>query len=49
MGRLVVLLDLAGAVLLVAAAWLLSPIAGLAVAGVACLAIAYFLEPRHTP
>lgn len=48
MDRLTVLLDVLGVVLLIGAAWLFSPILGLAVAGAACLAIAYFVEPRRT-
>jgi 4-hydroxybenzoate polyprenyltransferase len=49
MGRLVIALDLAGAALLIGAAWLFSPILGLAVAGASCLATAYFIETRRIP
>jgi len=47
MGRLIVDgLVLLGGALLIASAWLLSPISGLAVAGVACLLLAYTIDPR---
>lgn len=44
MGRLVIALDVLGLALLVGAAWLFSPILGLAVAGGACLLSASAVE-----
>lgn len=43
---IVSLLDLVGIGLLVVAGFVFSPIVGLALAGVGCLAVAYALEPK---
>lgn len=40
------LLELAGLALVVAAAWMASPLAGVLAAGVACLAVGYALGDR---
>ena len=42
----VLLLDLIGIGLIVYAAWLWSPVIGLAIGGFACLAIANVIEPK---